>query len=135
MGSSWTAKIVARFPRRPIPHKWHLPHAARHASASVLNLLFPPRCGFCRTDLDGRTSQPFACESCETELVEQDVVRCRRCGAVGADADEAACTDCRRTKLWFDRVVTLGTYEGPLRAAVLQTKTAQQDMLATTLTS
>lgn len=100
------------------------------AAASVLDLVFPARCSFCRGDLGHPGPQLLVCETCEAELVERGVVRCRRCGAVGADALGETCRECRGAKLWFDRVVTLGAYDGPLRSAVLRTKTAGHDVLA-----
>jgi len=135
MGSTWGAKFAQRIAGRSLPSMWPAQHVVRQTVDGVLNLIFPPRCSFCRADLEGRSRQPFACKPCESELVESGRVRCGRCGALGADSDTAACADCRRTKLWFDRVVTLGGYGGPLRTAILHTKSARQDTLAVTLTS
>jgi predicted amidophosphoribosyltransferase len=106
--------------------------ATSTAAALALDLVFPPRCSFCRVDLERPPGDMLACESCESELIERDLVRCRRCGAVGADAAEDTCQGCRRSKFWFDRVITLGPYDGPLRSAVLRTKTAGHDVLAVT---
>ncbi|MBX3415435.1 MAG: ComF family protein [Pirellulales bacterium] len=135
MGSSWANKIAERARAGGPFGAEYAAKRARQIGSSALSLLFPARCTFCRADLVDRSAQPFACESCEGELVETNVPRCVRCGAKGADADAQACADCRRTKLWFDRVVTLGTYDGPLRSAILQTKTARVDLFAVTLAS
>lgn len=135
MGSSWGAKFADRLAARSLPSLRPARLALRQSADGVLGLVFPPRCSFCRADLEVRSKQPFACELCESELVERGVLRCRRCGAVGADADTEACADCRRTRLWFDRLITLGGYAGPLRAALLHTKSARQDTIAVTLSS
>lgn len=135
MGSYWTPRIGRAGAWRII----RLVDSTRRIGGSAvelaINLVFPPRCSFCRVDLEQPVGQMLVCESCESELIERSVVRCRRCGAVGADARSETCQDCRRVKYWFDRVVSLGPYDGLLRSAVLRTKTAGNDAVAATLGS
>ena len=102
-----------------------------------LDILFPPRCVFCRAelgpdhglapDLDGAepaaaASARLACPACRRRLVV-DRTRCRRCGAPAAgEAGGDACAICRRVPPPCAGLVVLGAYADDLRDAVLRAK-------------
>lgn len=135
MGSYWSPRMGRAGPWRFTRLFDSTRRIAGSAAELTINLVFPPHCCFCRADLEQHVSQMLVCELCECELTEHGVVRCRRCGAVGADSSGETCQDCRRVKYWFDRVVSLGPYDGLLRSAVLRTKAASGDSVAATLGS
>jgi ComF family protein len=104
---------------------------ARHG----LDLLYPPRCVFCRREL-GDEHAPASglrganvCEPCGRALVA-DQPRCPTCGAPGASA---GCGRCRGRSLDWDGIAVLGPYADELRAAVLRAKRPSGDVVSTAL--
>jgi len=91
--------------------------------AEVIDLVFPPRCVFCRQDVDRAAADPLAavvCDAC-VEAVAVDVrPRCGGCASPIAAGD--ACERCS-PKPWR-AIAVLGGYDGPLRDAVLRGKRA-----------
>jgi ComF family protein len=86
-------------------------------------LLLPRVCHTCQADLSDQTSTADFCATCRTELASKNPC-CLGCGAeIGAAlTPEAHCPECRSSKFKFTRTVSLGTYEGLLRTAILRTK-------------
>jgi ComF family protein len=64
------------------------------------------------------------CERCRTELPLVEWPVCDRCGAAVPEVSGVtlACSDCRASKLRFDRTIVLGSYEGLLRPWILRMK-------------
>lgn len=94
-----------------------------------IDLLFPPRCRFCRREGDpwrdagdedsvGKSVATGVCPACTVVLVD-DGDRCLACGAPGT---AAGCGVCRGRGVDHDGIVVLGRYEGELREAVLRAK-------------
>jgi ComF family protein len=103
--------------------------------ASGCDLLFPPRCVYCESELsDGQTDLPL-CQPCLTALGPASWRGCQRCGAQlpsGATAAER-CPQCRNNQLHFDAVIALGGYHAGLRDAVLRMKRPQHDPLSSAM--
>ena len=83
-----------------------------------IDLVCPPRCGFCRAETaSGGLS--VVCPECQ-RLLAIDIARCLRCGAPGSA--EGACRHCRGRWREWDGIVLLGGYADHLRQAVLAAK-------------
>jgi ComF family protein len=104
----------------------------REAWNAVTDLVLPPACARCSCDLFAPAVRPFLCDECRGELRLAPVTRCGRCAArVGlATTYEAGCVLCRDARLRFDRVLTLGGYDGALREAVLRMKRSRDEPLS-----
>lgn len=98
---------------------------------SLSRLIFPARCALCDAELDESVGAAF-CPPCIGQLVPAGQERCPRCGLTlrQARADELGCPMCRRDKLHFSRVWTLGDYTSELRAALLRMKHAAEEPLS-----
>jgi ComF family protein len=94
-------------------------------------LLFPVRCALCDAELTEAVGAAL-CPSCVEQLVGGGGGRCPRCGVTlrQAPCDERGCPACRREKLYFSRVWTLGDYQGELRGAVLRMKHQAEEPLS-----
>lgn len=115
--SSWLSQL--RLP----PRNGSTPAVRRWGSAA-LSLVFPPVCSHCEKSLDRPEIDPILCDQCVADIFTPKGVSCLRCGAYGVklEVSRPACSECRDTKLWFDRVVSLGKYEGGLQKAIVQMK-------------
>jgi ComF family protein len=113
------------------------PHWLRTSLSAAADLLFPPRCGCCGEDCVAQPGTPILCSTCSAELAPSNRPTCTRCAMPCSDADAAAgdCYDCRGTKLQFAQARSLGSYDGPLRQAVLKIKHYQHEPLARALGS
>lgn len=96
---------------------------------AALSLVFPPRCAFCEVSLDVESIEPQLCRECTYQIFTPKKSACPRCGAYDfSDNSEhkspmkASCSECKRRKFTFDRVVSLGVYADKLQAAVLRMK-------------
>jgi ComF family protein len=90
-----------------------------------LDLLYPPRCALCRTDLPLAADHPV-CPACRRRLTA-DRPRCLRCGTPGTTD---ACTTCRRFPPPCAGLVVLGPYADELRELVLRAKRPAGDLIA-----
>ncbi len=96
------------------------------------DLVFPPCCAFCRTDVDQDTLRPQLCDECRDRLLSQRGPRCGHCGGAlpGPSQRASDCPQCRDRVFHFDRVVPLGTYERELRDAIVRMKHFHEQPLA-----
>jgi len=107
-----------------------LGRGAGRLAGQALDLLYPPRCVFCRAEsADGPSGQAVVCEECSRRLTV-DGPRCPGCGEPAA-----APVACRRCQGWTDRegVAVLAGYGDELRAAVLAAKRPGGELQATGL--
>lgn len=111
------------------------PRFLRHSAQSLarrigrwwsrgLDLLLPPRCSYCEAELSALADNLLLCDDCRDLLGPIDWRFCHHCGSPvtveKATADR--CERCRTSRLHFDAVVSLGTYQDHLRSAVLRMK-------------
>jgi len=99
---------------------------------SVKNLLLPPHCSHCDAELGDTSNGISLCDDCVDRLAPQQWWGCTACGAWLGEAARhtAGCLACRGRRRWFDAVLVLGHYEGPLRDAVLAMKRRHGDGLS-----
>ncbi|MCH8045315.1 MAG: ComF family protein [Planctomycetes bacterium] len=111
------------------------PPVWRRVGRAGVNLLFPPQCAFCQTEITEVGDGPLLCESCLLHFAPDVRPRCRHCGQLVPEGfeTEESCNGCRGRRLKFDSVTTLGAYQGELRRAVLRMKRAAFDPLAMAL--
>lgn len=121
--------------------------AATALPRATIELVFPPACASCGSELDPDESplrDVRLCDPCYDSIDVLHEPMCRRCGgplpllsnpgkaSEPADAKTpAGCYRCRgRRKMWFDETVAAGLYEGRLRELLLTMKTDQGDPLS-----
>ena len=104
--------------------RWRL-EAARLAGAGA-DLLFPPRCRWCR--FEGDALHAGLCERCRGDFIETRA-RCPRCGFPSV----AAAHCCPRGPTVWEGIVVLGGYADELRDAVLRMKRPGAENLALSL--
>lgn len=112
----------------------------RRVRNHAADLLFPPQCVSCGVELDHPADGDLAsevrlCEVCYRELDLAAGPVCRRCAAPvpALPVQAESCPRCREQKLWFDRAVALGPYDGRLRELVLRMKCDGQETVAHSL--
>lgn len=91
------------------------------------DLLFPPRCLWCRSE-----DAPLCgglCAPCVRSLVE-DRPRCPRCGVPAETAPPGGCGRCRDGRPAWDGILLLGGYADDLREAILRIKRPGAEHLA-----
>jgi ComF family protein len=97
-----------------------------------LNLVFPPVCSYCDAPLE-LEHHARLCAGC-LRLMRTPQAACSRCGSrLPATAPAEDCPQCHALKLRFRGVTRLGSYEGPLRLAVLRIKRPHERALAVAL--
>lgn len=94
-------------------------HIALQWAGGFVDLLFPPQCAWCQQPT--RISQRL-CERCRQRFVS-DYYRCQKCAApLPTVLPNTQCVRCRAGKWRFTTVVTLATYRGDMRRAVIMMK-------------
>lgn len=110
---------------------------------AFLDLVFPPVCEICRTDLrrveapsgygpltDAVTAENatptkpvMLCDHCIASLTSLDLRACPRCGGFAdRHPTETGCNWCRREEFAFSRVIALAPYSEAMAEAVLKSK-------------
>ena len=90
----------------------------------VLNLIYPPKCVFCRKLLEINTKF-FLCEKCMAEYKGLiDKVCCERCGKpIVSFGRERLCYHClSESHFYCKRIISAFSYEGEVKAALLRFK-------------
>lgn len=99
----------------------------------AVDLLLPPRCARCDTDLVPPTPV-LLCDGCRESLFNGQERFCRTCGCPRPPQRlQTPCPHCSKTKLHFDSVIPLGNYRGILRDAILTMKHPRGEFLARAL--
>jgi len=119
--SGWTSSVASRISR------W-----AGHWRDGGLDLLFPPRCGYCDAELSSVDDGLLLCSPCRGLLAPEDWACCRRCGGPVSPERPAphGCEMCDGARRKFDSAVSLGPYRSELGKAVLRMKHAVGDTLS-----
>jgi len=102
------------------------------AGNRALDLLFPPICVSCKADIDEVLQGINLCQGCREQIQTVTWPTCRRCAARVPEIPGpiSECGHCRDDKLRFDRVFTLGSYEGLLGELVVKMKRDRSERLA-----
>lgn len=105
-------------------------HEAARWAGDGADLLFPPRCQWCRSE--DAPLRSGLCSRCIGGFVE-DRPRCLRCGAPGQAGAVDRCVHCRREQPAWDGILLLGAYADDLREAILTIKRPGSEHLAWSL--
>ena len=105
--------------------------ATTRLGATMLNLVYPPQCVHCGSEMEAGDGCPPLCPDCCRLLGPEQWLGCRRCGAVVEGSPRPQqCPTCRRFGLQFDATSPLGTYDGALRQVVLAMKRLSRSPLS-----
>jgi ComF family protein len=96
----------------------------------LVNLLCPQRCFGCDDFIDSDIS---FCERCETLITLPVSDACPRCGGKRKGTGNV-CGRCRNVTFVFERVITLGVYDGLLRNLILRMKNDRVGILSASVT-
>ncbi|MCC7084794.1 MAG: ComF family protein [Pirellulales bacterium] len=110
--------------------------ATPEVCGQLADLIYPPRCAWCRGDIHSASDTIALCHDCRAKLAPPLEHRCQRCSAAIAYLPEVGedCIHCRASQFRFHRVVALGNYRLDLRRAILETKHRSGEILAQSLT-
>jgi ComF family protein len=87
------------------------------------DLLLPPACNFCGSELPSLAEPPLFCGPCRTAFLTLPEAVCPRCAApLGPGQLAEDCPRCRDRRYHFQAALALGVYQGPLRDAVIRMK-------------
>jgi ComF family protein len=101
-------------------------------AAGGLNLLFPPRCAYCRAEIAELEDHVPICAECCRRLVPEKWIGCRHCGGAISEAEQTSdhCSMCKTPPLLFDTVITIGGYHGELHDVIFRMKRPEHESLA-----
>ncbi len=101
-----------------------LGHVAGRLVGQGLDLLYPPRCVFCKAEeSEGEAALAVVCQTCR-RILSTDGPRCSRCGEPISHCEHPSASVCRRCnrRPRFDGIVVLAGYDDEIRSAVLTAK-------------
>jgi predicted amidophosphoribosyltransferase len=118
-----------------VPAVVALTRQCRSLSRAAVEFFYPPACAICHRPIAGGEA-PLSdrlCANCLGKLAPHVPHRCRRCSApVGPFLDaQPDCIHCHDESFAFERVVSIGVYDGTLRQACIAAKSGS-DALAVT---
>ncbi len=101
-----------------------------------IDLLYPPQCACCNTELEESEQVVGLCGKCQKRLIPQVWNACPCCGALveGNNAPHnMGCSTCAKNPLHFDSVTSLGSYHSELKQIILRMKRHSSEPLAVTM--
>lgn len=104
------------------------------------DILFPRHCHLCETAMPHH-HRILLCESCSRKVLFLPRSACRGCAKFfpGIDLsndpheEKIFCSNCSRTKRFFDECFAVSTYEGPIKKLIQSFKYTREEYLARTL--
>lgn len=104
----------------------------RTAGEHTLDLLFPPICVACGSDIQADATNRRLCCWCLGQLPRVDQRVCQKCAAPLPATDGIAldCPICSNQSFRFDKTIALGWYDGLLRELILRMKTDRSASIA-----
>jgi predicted amidophosphoribosyltransferase len=107
-------------------------------AGAAADLVYPPRCAWCRVDLpfdSEGVDRVAVCHACRQRLSPPVGSWCLHCGAPcdGLTSSVEKCGHCRGASFAWQQVAALGRYDGELSLVVVQTKRARNEPLAMSL--
>ena len=106
---------------------------ARRAGQVGAELIYPPRCAFCREEILGPADRILLCPTCRKQLTAGGHAACPKCAMSlegGAATAINECPRCRDVDWQFSAAFRLGRYRDELRKAVLRMKHPAGEPLA-----
>ena len=104
----------------------------KHIINILLNILYPPKCIFCRRGLSIKSNYLF-CDECRDSLdFLKDKVCCTRCGKpLVSFGDKLLCYNCiNETHFYYKRIVSVFEYDGAPKASLLRYKSNPKRLYA-----
>jgi ComF family protein len=112
-----------------------LPVWLRRFGQAFQELIYPPFCLVCDSDISSGQLTVSLCEACFTAINTDPHTVCWRCAStIGPHSSTSnGCTKCRGSTFRFEQVIRLGAYEDRLREAILRAKHLNGETLAEAL--
>ena len=70
----------------------------------ILNLIFPPKCGYCG---EITLSKQFICKNCYNLSTNKYINRCEFCGKIST---ESKCVECRNKSIYYEKLIFCDEY-------------------------
>jgi len=70
----------------------------------LLNLIFPPKCGFCG---EITKTNNFICKNCRELSTQKYINRCDFCGKISYDS---ICSECKNKRIYYDKLIFCSEY-------------------------
>lgn len=77
--------------------------------SKLLNLIYPPRCGYCN-EITG--TECFICERCRNLKTQKYINRCRFCGKISY---EEKCIECRNKIIYYEELIFCSEYMNEIK--------------------
>jgi len=78
----------------------------------LLNLIFPPKCGFCG---DITMTEHFICNNCYNLSTQKYIDRCEFCGKI---AYSGICSECKNKDIYYDKLIFCSEYTEEFRKKI-----------------
>ena len=78
----------------------------------LLNLIFPPKCGFCG-EITGNNH--FICEKCHHLSTQKYINRCEFCGKISYSG---ICSECKNKRIYYDKLIFCSEYTEEFRQKI-----------------
>jgi len=69
-----------------------------------LNIIFPPKCGFCG---EVTINKRFICEKCHDLSTQKYINRCKFCGKISY---ESICSECSNKRIYYEKLIFCSEY-------------------------
>ncbi|MDR3110256.1 MAG: double zinc ribbon domain-containing protein [Planctomycetaceae bacterium] len=123
------SKLITKIVKLPTILR-EIPNFLRTRIREFANLLCPQRCFGCDDFIDSDIS---FCKRCETLVTLPIADACPRCGGKRKGTGNV-CGRCRNVTFVFERIITLGVYDGLLRLLILRMKNDRAGILSASVT-
>lgn len=81
----------------------------RNLLEKVLDLIFPPKCGFCG---EITSDKQFVCENCYNLSIQKYTNRCKLCGKI---AYGEMCVECQNKTIYYDELIFCSEYTDEIK--------------------
>lgn len=95
-------------------------------SQSLKNIFYPPLCFSC----EAKTSGSYLCGQCKENIEFFWPPLCRICGIPFCADNTTVCPACREKEMFYNRLISIAAYQGPVKTLVLHFKYQRCDYLA-----
>jgi len=92
---------------------------------AFIDIIFPPRCFIC----EKKTNTEIICIDCREKIKPLNPPLCRVCAREIRGKDICVCNNCRKRKVFYDKVISCFVYEEPLKSLIHLSKYKYYDYI------